>query len=164
MLWPTQTLSKPSSMATLAHSLTCPDHVFPFFCHHKYTEKAIWPRKTTPRWPRCWPILNMCYLVVHHHWFNPWNILWEIHLSFHLRMCIYLLFFWCYHYSMVHMHFSFHTFTSFSVILDIIWQPGSWLTWMVPFHLEDHEAESSSLNSFHVWNIQMVVAIDNVHF
>ena len=59
MLWPTQTLSKPSSMATLAHSLTCPDRVFPFFCQHKYTEKAVWPHKTIPRWPRCWPILNV---------------------------------------------------------------------------------------------------------
>ena len=59
------------------------------------TKKAVWPCKIIPHWPRCWPILITCYLVVHHHWINPRNILWEIHLSFHFWMCIYLPFLWC---------------------------------------------------------------------
>ena len=62
-------------------------------------------------------------LVVHHHWINPWKILWGIHLSFHFRMCIYLLFFWCCH--IVWCTCVSHTFASFSVSLDFVWQPGS---------------------------------------
>ena len=61
----------------------------------------------------------------HHHWINPQNILWEIHLSFHFRQDAYLFAFllvlphsiWC--------TCVFRTFASFSVSLDLVWQPDS---------------------------------------
>ena len=95
------TLSKPSSMATLANSLACPDCFSVFIPRQIIKEKAVWPcksEKTTPHWPHrsCCRLVDfyyMSYLVVHHHWINPRNILCEIHLLFHFRMHIYLLFF-----------------------------------------------------------------------
>ena len=74
MLWLIHILSKPSSVATLARSLACPDHVFHFLPPQIITEKVDWPCKTIPRWPRRWPFLIISYLVVHHHWINPRNI------------------------------------------------------------------------------------------
>ena len=72
MLWPTHTVSKPSSIATLACSLTCPDQVFRFFYHHKINNnRKRWSGHT--RLYFAGPVagrllLCLIYLVVHYHW------------------------------------------------------------------------------------------------
>ena len=120
MLSLTHTVSKSSSMATLAHSLACPDHVFSFL-PPQIMAKSAWPRKAIPRWPHHWPILIMFYLVVHHHWINPRNILYICHSIFGcLSNCF------SSGIAIPHSaHTFFCTFASFSVSFDLIWQPGS---------------------------------------
>ena len=125
--WLTHTLSKPSSMATLAHSLAYPDRVFLFFCHHKVImEKMIWPHKTIPRWT----IFIMSHLVVHHHGLTSRRFFAEKYFCNSILDAYYLLSFgvawprwpgisvvWCTH---VFPHFA-----SFSVSLHLVWQPDS---------------------------------------
>ena len=110
-------------MATFVRSLTCPDCAYRFSATTNNNEKSgLAMQDYIPHWPRCWPILITCYLVVHHHWINPRNTLREIHLSFHFRMCIYLL---SYGVAIYGCSCVFCTFASFSVSLNLIWQPGS---------------------------------------
>ena len=108
-------------MATLGHSLACPDHVFHFSATTNNNGKAIWPHKTIPRWP----ILIMSYLVVTTG-LTTGRFSEKYILSFYFRMCIYSLFFWCYHklWCTTYQHYLICTFASFSVSLDLIWQPG----------------------------------------
>ena len=112
-------------------------------------EKTVWACKIIACWPHRWLILIMFYLVVHHHWINPQNILLKIHLSFYFRMHIYLFFFWCCH--IVWCKSILCAFASFSVSLNLIWQ--------VPFHFKYSEwgwRRSGSLNSlrWNIWTVQ----------
>ena len=79
-------------MATLGHSLACPDCVFRFTATTNNNGKAIWPHKTIPRWP----ILIMSYLVITTG-LTTRRFSEKYILSFYFWMCIYSLFFWCYH-------------------------------------------------------------------
>ena len=90
----------------------------------------------------------MSYLVVHHHWINGRNILWEVHLTFHFRMLSYnyLVLFWCCH--IVWLTCVFHTFASFYVSLELVWQPGSLINMDGTNQLTSRTmAGSGSLNS-----------------
>ena len=143
MLWLTHILSTPSSIATLAPRLACPYHVF---CLSDTTNKN---RKsdlaTQDSWHRRWPILIMFYLVVHHHWIYPRNILWKIHfIQFSDPMCIYLLLLWC-------CHMVWCMRVSLSILLQVSLLAltsfdnlALWLAWMVPFHFKDHETRWSN--------------------
>ena len=161
MLWLTHTLSKSSSMATLARSLACPDRIWTQIV----TEKVVWPCSTIPFWLHHWPILVMSYLVVHHHWINARNILWEIHLWFHFRSAYLFAFLLVLLYSMVHVCFS----TLLQASLLALTSFGSlalWLIWMVPFHFKDHKI-ILTLFTFEIlkqYNQKIVVAIDNACF
>ena len=93
-----------------------------FFCFSATTnnnEKAVWPCKTIPCWPCCWPIVIMCYLVVHHHWINPQKILLEIHCH-SIFECVSI----CFSSGITIQHDA-HTFSRvLHFVLDLIWQPG----------------------------------------
>ena len=70
-------------------------------------------------------LLIMPYPVVHHHCINPRKILWEIHFAI-LFLDAYLFIFSgvTINYG-AHTSIFFHTSASFSVSLNLIWQPGS---------------------------------------
>ena len=104
--WPmhrlTHTLSKPSSMANLARSLSYPDHVFPFSSITNNNRKAVWPSKTIPHWL----ILIMFYLVVHHHWTNPVRFSAEKYIGYSIFGCVSICFSSDVTWHMVHTRFS----------------------------------------------------------
>ena len=133
MLRLTHTVSKTSSVAILVRSLACPYCVFHFTITTN-NGKCSWSGHTRPSLANSYYV-SFCSL-------SPLDYPladWEIHLSFHFRMCIYLLFFWCGHILWC---------MRFSALLQVFLcylRPRSasrlfeWLTWMGPFHWKDLE-------------------------
>ena len=82
--------------------------------------KVVWPHNNISRWP----ILIMSYLVVTTG-LTTRRFSEKYILSFYFRMRIYSLFFWCYHKLWCTSISIFcQYFASFSVSLDLVWQPG----------------------------------------
>ena len=116
--------------------------------------KAVCSRKTIPHWPRRWPILIMSYVVIHQHWINPGRFS-EKYICHSIFECLSIYFLLVLPYGMVHVCFS-ALLQVFLLALTSFGSLADWLTWMIPFHFKNHEAESDSLNSFHIWSIKSV--------
>ena len=109
----------------------------------------VWSCKIIPHWPRRWPILISYVLSCSSSPLDEpleYPLRSTFDIPFFICIAIYLIFFWCC--NIVWCTCVFHTFASFSVSLELVWQPGSLINMDGTNQLTSRTmAGSGSLNS-----------------